>query len=100
VRICTTAACTTEVVDASVDSAVAIVLSHGRNGYGAINALTDTANPTSTSADEAANSDGDKDLVYRTRSAAGSTAGEFDDVVTWLSRSILMGRMIAAGKLP
>jgi len=30
----------------------------------------------------------------------GSTAGEFDDVVTWLGKYTLFNRMVAAGKLP
>jgi hypothetical protein len=30
----------------------------------------------------------------------GSTAGEFDDVVTWISKYALFSRMVAAGKLP
>jgi hypothetical protein len=30
----------------------------------------------------------------------GSTAGEFDDVVTWLGRYSLYNRMVSAGKLP
>jgi prepilin-type N-terminal cleavage/methylation domain-containing protein len=99
-RICTTSACAAEVIPSTGDKAVAVILSHGRNGWGAINSLTNTANSASTSADELENSDNDKDFVYRERTAAGATAGEFDDVVVWLSRPVLMNRMVAAGKLP
>jgi type II secretory pathway pseudopilin PulG len=99
-RICTTTACTTQVITASTSSAVAIILSHGRNGWGAISAFSNAANTASTSADEIENSDSDSDYVYRTRTALGATVGEFDDILTWVSRSVLLHRMVAAGKLP
>ncbi|OGA25707.1 MAG: hypothetical protein A3I02_09495 [Betaproteobacteria bacterium RIFCSPLOWO2_02_FULL_67_26] len=99
-RVCATTACATLVIPSTSDNAVAVILSHGKNGWGAINSLTNTANTAPTSADELENSDNDKDFVYRERTAAGTTAGEFDDVVIWLSRAVLMNRMVAAGKLP
>jgi type II secretory pathway pseudopilin PulG len=100
IRVCATAACATQLVDATINAAVAVVISHGGNGWGAINSLTNAANAAPTSADELENTDGDTDFVYRTRTGLGATAGEYDDVVTWLSRSVLMNRMVAAGKLP
>lgn len=99
-RICSTVACTTQLVDATSSSAVAVVLSHGKNGWGAINSLTNTANGASSSADEIDNHDTDPDFVYRSRTTAGSTAGEFDDILTWVSRPALLNRMISAGRLP
>lgn len=81
-------------------SAPAIVLSHGRNGYGAINALTRTANPAPAGADEQANSDGNSAYVSRPLSANGATAGEFDDQIAWLSTPVLLNKMITAQKLP
>ena len=53
-----------------------------------------------TSADEAANLNGDQVFVSRVRSDPGSTGGEFDDIVTWLSENVLYNRMVAAGQLP
>lgn len=94
-RACQTAACATIVAN----TLPAIILSHGRNGYGAIN-TSGNANPAPTSADELANTDGNTDFVSRPPSPAGSPAGEFDDVVTWLSAGLLNGRMISAQKLP
>ena len=80
----------------------AVLLSHGKNGWGAMNASTVTANPAPTSTDELENTDGTADSIYVSRppSPVGSTAGEFDDVVAWLSVNILFNRMVAGGKLP
>jgi len=52
------------------------------------------------SLDEQGNYDVDRDTVSRTRTEAGTTVGEFDDIVTWLSRYVLFNRMVTAGKLP
>ena len=85
------------------DGPPAIIMSHGKNGYLAINVIAGAANPcppTGCSADELANADGNIRFVSRTQSDAGSTAGEFDDIVTWMSGPILFNRMVSAGKLP
>jgi len=93
-RVCSSQACTTILTSA----AVAVVVSHGNNGRGAINASTNTANPAPTSTDEIENTDADLDSVSRTRSNV--TGSEFDDIVTWLPRFTLINRMVAAEKLP
>jgi prepilin-type N-terminal cleavage/methylation domain-containing protein len=85
---------------ASPDGAVAVIISHGKNGYGAMNALTNTARPVPTSADEVDNSAGGTSYTSRTITPLGSTAGEFDDIVIWLGKYTLFNRMVAAGKLP
>jgi hypothetical protein len=77
-----------------------LILSHGKNGFGARNSITNTNNPAPASADELENTDGDRFFVSHQQSAAGAGAGEFDDIVTWLSRSVLLNRMVASGKLP
>lgn len=82
------------------NTAPALLVSHGRNGYGAVNALTRSLNPPPTSADELANSDRNTAFISRTLSAAGAAAGEFDDQVVWLSTAILLNKMITAQKLP
>ena len=66
-------------------TAVAVLISHGKNGG---------ATPTST--DELANWPNSNDPVFV--SAPQSPA--FDDIVLWLSANILYNRLIAAGKLP
>jgi prepilin-type N-terminal cleavage/methylation domain-containing protein len=85
---------------ASPDGAVAVVISHGKNGYGAMNAQTNTARPAPTSVDELDNSAGGTSYTSRPITPVGSTAGEFDDIVTWLGKYTLYNRMVAAGKLP
>jgi len=83
----------------SPDGAVAVIISHGRNGLGAISAQTSALNPTPSTFDETGNYSGGP-FVSRTHSPVGSTAGEFDDIVTWLGKYTLFNRMVAAGKLP
>lgn len=92
---------------ASPDGAVAVFFSHGKNGYGAMNSLSNTARPAPTSADELDNSLGGTTYTSRTPTAFASPCGgmgqplcEFDDIVIWLSKYTLFNRMIAAGKLP
>jgi type II secretory pathway pseudopilin PulG len=98
-QACTSAACTTSLTN-TLDGPPALILSHGKNGFGARNSITNTNNPAPVSTDELENTDGDRFFVSHQQSAAGAGAGEFDDVVTWLSRSVLLNRMVAAGKLP
>lgn len=100
IYICTTSGCGTTVST----TAVAVILSHGRNGYGARNLATGNQNscpPEGCSNDEQENFDNnDRNIVWRARTASGAAAGEFDDVVVWLPRYTLFNRMVAAGKLP
>jgi type II secretory pathway pseudopilin PulG len=98
-QVCTTSACTSLLVSSS-DGPPAVILSHGKNGFGAMNSITAAANPAPASADELDNANGDTIFVSHPQSDTGSGAGEFDDIVTWLSREILLNRMVAAGKLP
>jgi hypothetical protein len=51
-----------------------------------------------TSADEAANLDGDTVFVSRTNYS--QAAGEYDDLMLWTSRFAVVGRLVAAGQLP
>jgi len=89
----------------SPDGAVAVIISHGKNGYGAICANCsppNTARPAPTSADEVDNIPGGSasSFTSRTITPVGSTAGEFDDIVVWVGKYTLFNRMVAAGKLP
>ena len=103
----TAAACatplTTRLTAASPDGAVAVIISHGKNGFGAMNALTNTLRPVPTSADEFDNYAGGTGYttrpIYRPVTAADAV-NEFDDIVIWLSKYTLFQRMVAAGKLP
>ena len=97
---------------ASANSVLAIVISHGKNGYGGVNE-NDVAHflPPSSGTppiwpanfpDENANLTGTISFVSRSKQQEGATGGggEFDDVVTWVPRFLLINRMITAGKLP
>ena len=86
-RVCTTTSCATTLTS----SAVAVILSHGKNA---------TTAAGSGSADEQQNNNSDRDFVSRIVTDTSATAGEFDDVVTWLSVYPLYNRMVSAGKLP
>ena len=97
INICTTAACGTAIST----SAVLAVVSHGKNGFGAINLGTGAQNPAAPHVDEQENYDNnDRFIVWRTRTGSGATGGEFDDIVVWLPRFTLFNRMVAAAKLP
>lgn len=100
-QVCPTAACAVMLTTNTVaDSPPAVVLSHGRNGFGAMNSFTNTLNPAPTSADELENADIDARFASHVVTERTSAAGEFDDVVVWVSRPVLFNRMVAAGKLP
>jgi len=96
VRVCQAAGCASNLTS----SAVAVLVSHGKNGYGATNSASGTAYAAPTTADEQENTDADRDFVSRIATATGAAAGEFDDVVVWLPLYTLFNRMITAGKLP
>lgn len=81
-------------------SVPAAVLSYGKNGFGATN-FSGGINPAPTSADELENTAGvATTFVSHIRTDVGTPAGEFDDIVIWLSPNILFSRMIAASALP
>lgn len=72
------------------------LLSHGPNGWGALNINGNTL-ATPTSADELENNsaltNGNKVYISRTPSKADSALGEFDDLVTWISTPVLISRV-------
>ncbi|GBG01138.1 hypothetical protein AZSI13_04650 [Azospira sp. I13] len=88
-RVCDNAACNATILASGLP---VVVLSHGKNGLGAISA-SGAANPVSSDADELENGDGDNDFVSHT-----PTPGGFDDQVSWISPNILFNRLIAAGR--
>jgi prepilin-type N-terminal cleavage/methylation domain-containing protein len=82
----------------------AIVLSHGKNGFGATSS-TGTAQFTPGGWDNTYNEQvnaKDFDEFYvrvRTENTA-APGGEYDDVVAWISLNQLFARMVSAGRLP
>lgn len=89
----------------------AVIVSHGRNGFGAtsITGVLRAAPPVSN-ADEIENADGD--ITFLTRIFTGENGGcaddtdettslcEYDDIVKWISPALLNNRMVVAGQLP
>lgn len=90
----------------NANSIPAIVLSHGKNGYGSVDdqGIVQQLPPAwqVNQPDEYKNYIDPILFVSRVPQAAGATGpgGEFDDIVVWLSPNILFNRMVAAGKLP
>lgn len=95
-RVCEAAGCASDLTS----TAVAVLISHGKNGYGATNSASGTPYAAPTGNDELENTDNDRDFVSRVATATGAAAGEFDDILIWLPRYILFNRMVAAGRLP
>ena len=90
----------------AASSVPAIVISHGKNGYGGTNEQGTAQELPSTWVtnypDENANATGTTIFINRPPQAQGTsgTGGEFDDVLIWVPRFVLLNRMVAAGKLP
>jgi hypothetical protein len=85
------------------DNVVAVIFSHGRNGYGGISEdnLPGAAIPAAN-IDELENTDGDQDYYLRPETSADTTivGKEFDDILIWISEYELKAKMVEAGKLP
>ncbi len=77
----------------------AVILSHGKNGMGAINSAG-LANPMPNGANESANADITVTFVSHTTSPAGTAGGYFDDQIIWLSQYTLFNRLVQGGRLP
>lgn len=87
----------------------AVLISHGRNGYGAtsVDGVARAAPPT---ADESENANGDRIYVTRGYTAGASACSdggsesvplcEFDDLVVWVVPTVLFDRLVTAGRLP
>jgi prepilin-type N-terminal cleavage/methylation domain-containing protein len=98
-------------LQAVTTNAVAVIISHGRNGLGATS-TGGTARPAPPGAnvDETTNGNPTGTTfvsrpVVDVSSGCSDTGGtmslcEFDDIVVWLSSFTLFNRMIAAGRLP
>ncbi|CDG82736.1 type II secretion system protein [Janthinobacterium agaricidamnosum] len=78
----------------------ALIMSHGKNGFGATSGSgVSSATPAGTNVDERNNSANATTFISRPASDGGP-GGEFDDIVVWLSPNILYHRMVAAQRLP
>lgn len=91
-------------VDLTNNEIPAIVLSHGKNGFGATSS-TGTAQFTpsgwTSDDDEQVNATGFDEVYVRVRTEnTAAPGGEYDDVVAWVSLNQLFARMVSAGRLP
>jgi prepilin-type N-terminal cleavage/methylation domain-containing protein len=92
-------------------SVVAVIISHGKNGYGGyLTSGTPMSDPPASHVDETTNKPtGSPTFIAREGSeasdncsdtVAGSQFCEFDDVVIWIPYTTLLSKTVAAGKLP
>jgi prepilin-type N-terminal cleavage/methylation domain-containing protein len=72
----------------------AVFVSHGMNGAGAFTSSGGDPLPASSNNDEKENSDNDGQFVSH------EFTTEYDDLLGWISPSILFSKMVSAGKLP
>jgi len=89
-------------IDLSNIEIPAVILSHGKNAYGATStAGIARAVPGSWTGDESDNATNTTVFYFRTRTeVTTATGGEFDDIVSWISLNQLFARMVSAGRLP
>ena len=81
----------------------AVVWSHGPSNFGTNDAGVARANSSSgvTNADEITNNAASVTFIRRIETDnTGAGGGEFDDIVTFIPTAVLIGKAIAAGKLP
>jgi prepilin-type N-terminal cleavage/methylation domain-containing protein len=79
----------------------AVIFSHGKLGWGTTVDGTSLPDRPTTNADEDSNQNGPTNYFSRTVSTnTASTGGEFDDIVAWIPATVLINRMISAGRLP
>ena len=86
----------------NADGIPVIVLSHGKNGYGATNAQgVAQLSPPAVNLDEVSDASSDRVFVARTQvDDPTRSGGAFDDIVDWLSPYVLLDRMVSSGRLP
>ena len=103
INVCSTSACATTIAS----SVPVVVVSYGKNGYGALSSNSAGARniaPVAANLDERANQPvagpQPHTFVSRVLTLPGAGSTEFDDQVMWLSSNVLFNRMVAAGRLP
>lgn len=87
----------------AVNDIPAVILSHGKNGFGGVSEAGVRAAALSGSNQDERTNAGTAGIAFVTRYAtdnAQAPGGEFDDMLSWVSPNILYNRMVAAQKLP
>jgi prepilin-type N-terminal cleavage/methylation domain-containing protein len=95
-QVCSSGGCATVDVASNVP---VVLVSHGPNGRGARSASGNTLAAPS-GADELENTDADVNFVSHVPATADAAGGEFDDLVVWVSDSLLRSRVCPAGGCP
>lgn len=91
------------VAASAVNDIPAVVMSHGRNGFGGFSdAGIRNAGDGRVNRDERTNAAArGTGFITRVRSDnPAAPGGEFDDMVSWISPNVLFNRMVGAGTLP
>jgi hypothetical protein len=104
-----TAASTAELTiqnQTNANDVVFVILSHGKNGYHGTNSdgvvLPDPGgvnNPDEDINASALANQANTVFVSRTASPETAPAGGFDDLLVWVPRTLLINRLVAAGKI-
>jgi hypothetical protein len=95
-QVCSSGGCATVDVASNVP---VVLVSHGPNGRGARSASGNNL-ATPSGADELENTDADANFVSHVPASADAAGGEFDDLVVWVSDSLLRSRVCPAGGCP
>ena len=97
-QICSASGCAVGTVVAS--NVPVVLVSYGPNGWGA-RTINNTNLAPPTSPDERENTGLNPNAyVSRPPSQADAVAGEFDDLVVWISHPLLISRVCPAGGCP
>jgi prepilin-type N-terminal cleavage/methylation domain-containing protein len=96
IQVCSGGGCATVDVASNVP---VVLVSHGPNGRGARSASGNTLAAPS-GADELENTDSDINFVSHVPAMADAAGGEFDDLIVWISDSLLRSRVCPAGGCP
>lgn len=84
-------------------SVVAIIFSHGKNGYEGTSDNNEAREPAPAANLDEKNNTNDDQIYYmrpETSTEANIAGGEFDDLLIWISEYELKAKMVKAGKLP
>jgi len=94
----------------TASNVVAIIISHGKNGYGAyMPSGLQMGSPPAVNIDETLNKTVGTSFITRERSdytdicsdtLTTSPFCEYDDIIAWIPYTTLLGKTVAAGKLP
>lgn len=80
----------------------AVIISHGKNGFGATSVEgVLVADSSANNDDENTNAIGTTSFVSREYSEVKNTTySEYDDIVVWISPNIYIAKLVSVGKLP